>query len=105
MGFDPRQRRADDKPIGSRATGLIERAERLIEHPVDGSPSELANQRCSVIGELVAELKQTHQDMEQLLAVATIYVNAFGENEMMTLLEKMELQRVEEIVERRGKRY
>jgi hypothetical protein len=44
-------------------------------------------------------------DFDHLLAVATIYVGAFGEDEMMTLPEKLRLQEVEAILERHGKRY
>jgi hypothetical protein len=44
-------------------------------------------------------------DFEVLLAVATLYVGAFADDEMMTLPEKMRLQEVEEVLKRHGKRY
>jgi len=44
-------------------------------------------------------------DLGQLLAVATLYVSAFSEDEMMTLPEKLRLQEVEAILERYGRRY
>ncbi len=40
-----------------------------------------------------------------LLAVATLYVNAFTEDEMMTLPEKLRLQEVEAILDKHGRRY
>lgn len=42
-------------------------------------------------------------DLGQLLAVATLYLDSFGDDEMMTL--PVPLQYVEEIVERYGRRY
>lgn len=47
----------------------------------------------------------TPDDVGQLLAVATLYVDAFREDEMMTLPEKLRLQEVEAILERHGRRY
>jgi hypothetical protein len=44
-------------------------------------------------------------DLDVLLAVATLYVNAFGDDEMMTLPEKLRLQEVEDVVKRYGERY
>lgn len=44
-------------------------------------------------------------DLDQLLAVATLYLGAFTEDELMSLTEKMALQEVEAVVERYGKRY
>lgn len=44
-------------------------------------------------------------DFDVLLAVATLYVNAFSDDEMMTLPEKMRLQEVEDVLERHGRRY
>jgi hypothetical protein len=44
-------------------------------------------------------------DWEALLAVATLYVNAFTADELMTLPEKMAFQEVEDILERYGRRY
>jgi hypothetical protein len=44
-------------------------------------------------------------ELDALLAVATLYVSAFTEDEMMTLPEKLRLQEVEDILGRHGKRY
>jgi hypothetical protein len=44
-------------------------------------------------------------ELDTLLAVATLYVEAFRPDEMMTLPEKFALQAVEEVVEKYGKRY
>ena len=44
-------------------------------------------------------------DLDTLLAVATLYIGAFSEEEMVTLPEKLRLQQVEEVVERHGRRY
>jgi hypothetical protein len=45
------------------------------------------------------------RDLDCLLAVATLYVDSFTPDEMMTLPEKFALQDVEEVVERHGRRY
>ena len=47
---------------------------------------------------------QRHE-FDQLLAVATMYVNAFEEDEMMSLPAKLFLQDIESILERYGRRY
>lgn len=47
----------------------------------------------------------TMPEIETLLAVATLYVNAFTEDEMMTLPEKLRFQEVEDILRKHGKRY
>jgi hypothetical protein len=44
-------------------------------------------------------------DLDVLLAVATLYIDAFAEDEMMTLPQKFRLQQVEEAVARHGRRY
>ncbi len=44
-------------------------------------------------------------DLGQLLAVATLYVSSFAEDEMMTLPEKLRLQMIEEILEKHGRGY
>jgi len=44
-------------------------------------------------------------DLDQLLAVATLYVDSFKEDELMSLPEKLRLQEVEAILERHGRRY
>ncbi len=48
-------------------------------------------------------LSQYHLDL--LLAVATIYIEAFADDEMLTLPGKLLLQDVEDIVAVYGKRY
>ena len=45
------------------------------------------------------------EEFDQLLAVATMYVGAFTEDEMMTLPEKFAFQEVEAILGKYGKRY
>lgn len=47
----------------------------------------------------------SREDLDHLLAVATLYVTAFSDDEKMTLPEKMRLQAVEEVLERHGRRY
>lgn len=44
-------------------------------------------------------------DLDLLLAVATIYVDAFAPEEMLTLPGKLVLQDVEALLERYGRRY
>jgi len=44
-------------------------------------------------------------DFEQLLAVATLYVESFKDDELMSLTEKLRLQGIEDILARYGKRY
>ena len=44
-------------------------------------------------------------ELDCLLAVATMYVNAFAEDELMTLPAKLLLQDVEAILGRYGRRY
>jgi hypothetical protein len=51
----------------------------------------------------VMELANLIADFDQLLAVATLYVDAF-EGEGMSLVELMRLQDIEDIVKRHGRR-
>lgn len=44
-------------------------------------------------------------ELDYLLAAATVYVEAFEPDEMMTLPGKMALQEVEAVLEKYGKRY
>ena len=44
-------------------------------------------------------------DLDQLLAAATVYVEAFEPDEMMTLPGKLALQEVEAVLEKYGRRY
>ncbi len=43
--------------------------------------------------------------LDLLLAVATLYVKSFAPDEFVTLPEKLNIQYVEEILERYGRRY
>lgn len=45
----------------------------------------------------------TEAEIEALLAVATLYVDAFKEDEMMSLPEKLRLQEIEDILKRHGR--
>jgi hypothetical protein len=47
----------------------------------------------------------TDTETKALLAVATMYVDAFKEDETMTLPERMRLQEIEDILDRHGRRY
>lgn len=51
------------------------------------------------------EIKSLTADLDCLLSVATLYLNSFSEDEAMALPERMRLQDVEDVVERRGRRY
>jgi hypothetical protein len=44
-------------------------------------------------------------EIEALLAVATLYVDAFKPDEKMSWAEKLRLQHIEEILDRHGRRY
>jgi regulatory protein YycH of two-component signal transduction system YycFG len=89
-------------------TDIIERAEIVLKVPgiIIGK---------GLVQDLVDELKQAREekskieqlvlDVEDLLAVATIYLDAFDEDDMVSITEAARLQKIEEIVERRGKRY
>ena len=46
-----------------------------------------------------------HRHLDLLLAVATLYVDAFGPDEMMTLAGTLLLQDVEAILDTYGRRY
>lgn len=47
----------------------------------------------------------TTAEINQLLAVATLYVDSFGDNELLTAPERLRLQEVESILDRHGRRY
>lgn len=47
----------------------------------------------------------SHSELAQFLAVATMYVDAFQDGELMTLPEKLALQDVEALLEKYGRRY
>ena len=49
--------------------------------------------------------EMTEAEIGQLLAVATLYVDAFKDEEMMSLTEKLRLQEIEGILDRHGRRY
>lgn len=55
--------------------------------------------------EWVKEVTGLRGDLDRLLAVATVYVEAFQPDEMMTLPGKLALQEVEDVLEKYGKRY
>ena len=55
--------------------------------------------------EITGQVTIDRADLDQLLAVATLYIGAFREDETMTLPERMRLQMVEDVVEKLGKRY
>jgi hypothetical protein len=50
-------------------------------------------------------LTLTEAEIEALLAVATMYVDAFKDDDAMTLPERMRLQEIEDILNRHGCRY
>ncbi len=55
---------------------------------------------------LVAEPRVVAEpEIDALLAVATLYVDAFKDDEAMTLPERMRLQEIEDILDRHGRRY
>jgi hypothetical protein len=45
------------------------------------------------------------EEINALLAVATLYVDSFKDDEAMTLPERMRLQEIEDILDRHGRRY
>jgi hypothetical protein len=47
----------------------------------------------------------TETEIEALLAVATLYVDSFKQDELMTLPERMRLQEIEDLLDRHGRRY
>lgn len=51
------------------------------------------------------EIGSLERDLDVLLAVATLYLDAFRDDEAVALPEKMRLQDVEDVVQRRGRRY
>ena len=87
-------------------TDIIERAEAAIEDlAVNGEPLSTTGMFAPIVNGLVAELKTTRTDLEELLAVATLYLDAFKNDEMVSLTELGRLGKIEEIIKRRGKRY
>lgn len=50
------------------------------------------------------QLLMPRADLDTLLAVATMYIDAFGQDELMSLTERMRLQEVEDVVGRYGRR-
>jgi hypothetical protein len=44
-------------------------------------------------------------DLDNLLAVATLYVNSFTDDDRLSLVERLRLQEVEQILDRLGRRY
>jgi hypothetical protein len=62
-------------------------------------------ERLAALRKQAPDADQLRADMDVLLAVATLYLDAFRDDEKMTLPEKMRLQEVEDVVSRHGKRY
>ena len=62
-------------------------------------------ERLAALRKQTPDMDELRADMDVLLAVATLYLDAFRDDEMITLLEKMRLQEVEDVVARHGKRY
>ena len=50
-------------------------------------------------------LTLTDAEIGQLLAVATMYVDAFKDDDAMSLPELARLQEIEDILDRHGRRY
>ena len=52
-----------------------------------------------------AHVSLPRRDLDVLLAVATLYLASFTDDELMTLPEKFRYQDVEDVVHRHGRRY
>jgi hypothetical protein len=73
-----------------------------------GSPPSMPHDPLAAMLGAMDEAEQVTVDRTEwdaLLAVGTLYVNAFTEEEMMTLPEKLRLQEVEAILDKHGRRY
>lgn len=57
----------------------------------------------TAVSEPLSELSEA--EAGQLLAVATLYVDSFGADELMSLAGRMRLQQVEDILARYGRRW
>ena len=55
--------------------------------------------------EWTQEIMALRYDLDQLLAVGTMYLEAFSPSELLTLPGKLALQEVEAVIGRRGRRY
>lgn len=91
--------------IGAVWTDIVEELVNELKITRDLSDGEYARGAASVEDRYTDANSELSLDVEELLAVATIYLDTFGESEMMTLPAKARLQKIEEIVQRRGKRY
>ena len=78
----------------------------LRELPGESPPCSPHASRChaGVVDEQ-PQITVSRTEWDALLAVATQYVDAFADGEMMTLPERMRLQEVEDILAAHGKRY
>jgi hypothetical protein len=71
-------------------------ADALEEQFLHGAPS--AEAVVNFIMSLPGIALVDRSELDQLLAVARLYVNAFAEDELMTLPERLRLQLIEDIV-------
>ena len=62
-------------------------------------------ERLAALRKQAPDADQLRADLDTLLAVATLYLDAFRDDEKMTLPELFRLQDVEDVVSRHGKRY
>lgn len=72
---------------------------REIPHP-EAEVRRLAGERAAA-----ENVSLPRRDLDVLLAVATLYLTSFTDDELMTLPEKMRYQDVEDVVHRHGRRY
>jgi hypothetical protein len=87
--------------------GKSDLVDKLSALPANGNlPDALtsdAEKFVAIRSDLVEALHEyTRSDIDQLLTVATLYVNAFSDDELMTLPERMRLQEIESILAKRG---
>jgi hypothetical protein len=95
-------------PSAMDAPGLVAPDERLrlvAGSLRQGGRDDVRRQYAAVLDEVARQVAVALDDLETLLVVATMYVDAFGKDELMTLPERMRLQEVEQVLERRGRRY
>lgn len=77
---------------------IQERIARILEREFD--PLGPRTQFDAIADVLAQEL-----GIEPLLAVATLYVESFAQDEAMSLTERMRLQEIEDVLARNGRRY
>ena len=86
------------------------RIRRMTQHygapPESAPPMTSLPPTASESAQLADQVTIERAEWEALLAVATLYVGAFGDpEETMTLPERMRLQEIEDILAKHGKRY